>query len=650
MKNLSVKTDDRAETINIHVRPVIQPGNASQGFILVIFEPSEETGETGSSNISVSTEPVAQQLEDEVVRLKGQLRVTVEQYEVQQEEYKASNEELQAINEELRSAAEELEMSKEELQSLNEELTTVNQELKIKIEELSQANADFQNLMNSTDIGTIFLDRAFRVKMFTPSVRRLFNLIPADLGRSLADINTKLGDVDLLAEVETVHERLQTVEREVRTAEGATFLMRIAPYRTAEDRINGIVLSFIDITERKRAEEALRNSEARYRTMIGQAMAGVAHGDLAGKITLVNQNFCEMLGYSAEELIGKNMPDLTHRDSREENRRLWERLLRDGTPYQVEAGLIRRDGSKIWVLKNVTTIRDKHDQPESVLAVVVDINERKKAEDQLRESEEALMRSRGELERRVEERTGELAEINAALQEESEERRRTEEERARLLRQIITTQEDERRRIARDLHDQLGQQLTALRLKLESVRDSCHDDEDLCEKISEAQTLARQIDGDVGFLAWELRPTALDDLGLVNALANYVKQWSRHYETTAEFHAGKFKTRLAEETETNLYRIAQEALNNISKHARATRVSVLLEQRDHHAVLIIEDDGRGFETEDQVQQLERGMGLIGMRERAALIGGSLEVESKLDSGTTIFARVPTEPTEKLKGD
>ena len=642
-KSVSVSVNSHTETIDIQVRPVFQAGNASRGFVLVVFKSADKTDKTnGAPTVVTASEPVAQRLEDELIHLKSQLRVTIEQYEVQQEEYKASNEELQAINEELRSAAEELELSKEELQSLNEELMTVNEELKIKIEELSQANADFQNLMNSTDIGTIFLDRAFHVKMFTPSVRRLFNLIPADLGRSLADINTSLEAGNLLADVELVHDKLQTVEREVRTGGGDIFLMRLSPYRTAEDRINGIVISFIDITERKRAEEALRDSEERYRTMVKQAMAGVAGGDLTGKITLVNQNFCDMSGYAEAELIGKDMSDLIHPEDRAENRHFWENLLKNGTPYQIEARLIRKDGKSNWVLKNVTTVRDQYNQPESILAVVVNINERKEAERKLRESEESLRHSREDLERRVAERTSELAEANQELQTESEERRRTEDERERLLRQIITTQEDERRRIALDLHDQLGQQLTALRLKLESLRTMCADDERLCEKVVETQEIAKQVDADVGFLAWELRPTALNDLGLKNALDNYVKQWSNHYDIRAEFHAGDFKKRLADESETNLYRIAQEALNNISKHAEASFVSVLLEQPDDHAVLIIEDDGKGFETGGEAEKLQRGLGLIGMRERAALIGGSLEIESSSAVGTTIYVRVPVD--------
>ena len=135
---------------------------------------------------------------------------TVEQFEVQAEELKASNEELQAMNEELRSSAEELETSKEELQSVNEELITVNQELKVKIDELSQANSDFRNLINSTDIATVFLDRDLRVKLFSPAARTIFKLIDADLGRSLFDLKSNLSHDNLASEARSVTARAPT--------------------------------------------------------------------------------------------------------------------------------------------------------------------------------------------------------------------------------------------------------------------------------------------------------------------------------------------------------------------------------------------------------------------------------------------------------
>lgn len=258
-RGLKIKIDDHSETINIHVRPVLRAGDTARGFMLVLFEPSIDANNE-QEILLTSDEPVARHLEEELMRLKTQLRSSNEQHEFQAEELKASNEELQAMNEELRSAAEELETSKEELQSINEELRTVNQELKVKIEETSLTSNNLQNLINSTDIGTIFLDRSFRVALFTPAARNIFNLIPADYGRPLTDITNRLEYHDLLHDAETVLDKLSTIEHEVRITGGKVFLMRISPYRTTEDRINGVVITFIDITARKEAEQQLQQN------------------------------------------------------------------------------------------------------------------------------------------------------------------------------------------------------------------------------------------------------------------------------------------------------------------------------------------------------------------------------------------------------
>lgn len=276
VRNLRFRLDELTErgpteTLTLHVRPALGEGDPARGFILVLFEITGD-GADASAPVLTSIEPMAAQLEDEVIRVKAQLRSANEHHELQAEELKASNEELQAMNEEMRSAAEELETGKEELQSINEELITVNQELKIKVEEISVTSNNLQNLINSTDIATLFLDRSLRVNLFTPATRQLFNLIPTDFGRPLTDITNRLDDQSLFADAERVLATLQPVEREVRTtgspaANGHTFIMRVLPYRTADDRINGVVITFIDITERKAVAEALSRNEEKYRTL-----------------------------------------------------------------------------------------------------------------------------------------------------------------------------------------------------------------------------------------------------------------------------------------------------------------------------------------------------------------------------------------------
>jgi two-component system CheB/CheR fusion protein len=238
------------------VRPVASPTDPDRGFALVLFEPAaHKPGD--EERVFASVEPIARQLEEELMRVKAQLRSSNEQHEIQAEELKASNEELQAVNEELRSAAEELETGREELQSINEELTTVNQELNVKIEEVSQTSNNLQNLINSTDIATIFLDRDFRVNLFSPAARRIFNLLASDVRRPISDITSRLEGVDLTRDAAEVLHKLRPVEREVWTTDAHSYLMRLSSYRTEDDRIQGVVVTFTDITERKRNEEAL---------------------------------------------------------------------------------------------------------------------------------------------------------------------------------------------------------------------------------------------------------------------------------------------------------------------------------------------------------------------------------------------------------
>lgn len=264
---LNLRLDNHTETLNIHVRPLPEESSVPMhGFMLVIFEPAVRD-EQKTPVILSSDEPASVHLEEEVVRLKGQLRVSNEQHEFTSEELKAGNEELQAMNEELRSATEELETSKEELQSMNEELSTVNQELKVKVEEATMMSNNLQNLINSTDIGTIFLDRSLRVVLFTPTTRSVYNLIPADFGRPLSDITSRLEENTILEDAHTVLEQLQRIEREARTIDGHTMLVRLSPYRSEDDRIKGVVISLLDITERKRAHEAIKISEEKYRTL-----------------------------------------------------------------------------------------------------------------------------------------------------------------------------------------------------------------------------------------------------------------------------------------------------------------------------------------------------------------------------------------------
>lgn len=218
-----------------------------------------------------------------------------------------------------------------------------------------------------------------------------------------------------------------------------------------------------------------------------------------------------------------------------------------------------------------------------------------------------------------------------------QERSRNARELTALASRLIAIQDDERLRIARNLHDDIGQQHTAIRLRLERLAQSVNDD--AATLVSELQEMLARLDQRVHFVATELRPSALD-LGLVSALDQFVRGWSDTFHVAADVVSNlPANTRLTPDVETHLYRIAQEALNNVAKHAGARNVSLVLDFRDEQAMLIVEDDGRGFDVE-QAGDGNSPLGLIGMRERAQIVGGNLEIESVPGHGTSVFVTVP----------
>ena len=357
---------------------------------LVMFESAPAEATEGNDGEPRMPDPVARQLDREIERLKSHLRDTVEQYEASTEELKASNEELQAMNEELRSATEELETSREELQSINEELTTVNHELKIKVDELGHANSDMHNLMDATAIATVFLDRELRITRFTPSAVALFNLIATDIGRPLTDLTSQLRYANLADDAQGVLDSLVSMEREVGEHGNHWYLARLRPYRTIDDRIAGVVLTFVDISERKRAQEAQLTAEAKFRAIVSQASVGVLQVDLDGRITFANERMCELLGYRQVELAGIAADGLIHGDDRAKYLASIDRLKTQREPFEIEKRLLRRDGSEIWVHTSVAALPDGQGAVGATIAVSVDITERKRTEAALRSSEEHL--------------------------------------------------------------------------------------------------------------------------------------------------------------------------------------------------------------------------------------------------------------------
>ncbi len=256
-KDLHVKTNGDVQSINITVQPINEP-DAMQGLLMVVFEdviPKREERAKERQKPRHGYGKRVQELEQELRYTKETLQATIEELQATNEELKSSNEELQSTNEELQSTNEELETSKEELQSLNEELVTVNSELQAKIDQLSRTENDMRNLLDSTNIGTIFLDNDLRIKRFTPEATKVVNLIPADVGRPISDIVSKLRYENLLRDARDVLDTLSFREVQVQSKDGTWYVMRIMPYRTFDNVIDGVVITVTNIDAMRRSIE-----------------------------------------------------------------------------------------------------------------------------------------------------------------------------------------------------------------------------------------------------------------------------------------------------------------------------------------------------------------------------------------------------------
>ena len=321
---LRVKTNGHFTDVNLSVRP-LAPRQASlvaptleAALYLIVLEEAPPPVVAGPDPLAEPADP-ALELDARILALKKDLKAkdeylqtTREELETSNEELKSSNEEMQSVNEELQSTNEELETSKEELQSVNEELSTVNGELQSKVAELSRANNDMNNLLAGTGIGTIFVDLDMRILRFTPRIRSIINLIPGDMGRPAGHLVPNLVGYDrLVADVQEVLDTLVPKEVEVLNQEGLWFTMRILPYRTLNNTIEGAVLTFVDITERKRVQTELKaaNELLRLAVVVRDSYDAITVQDLEGRTLAWNPGAERLYGWSEAEALAMNVRD-----------------------------------------------------------------------------------------------------------------------------------------------------------------------------------------------------------------------------------------------------------------------------------------------------------------------------------------------------
>ncbi len=399
-----------------------------------------------------------------------------------------------------------------------------------------------------------------------------------------------------------------------------------------------LIATAADITAQKTAELELAAAQAvqaqqameRYRLLFDSIDEAFALCEILTdsegrpadfRLLEVNPAFEKMTGFASQTAQGATVRQLLP-TLEERLREMYGRMALTGEPCRFE---YRLDAGEQWFDVYAGAISE---QGSGKFALVFnDITARKRAE-------EALIRTNAELETRVQERTAELQQLSQTRHD--------------LLQQLVTVQEDERRRIARELHDSLGQFLSALNLRMWMVEQTMDMGGEVMESMRQLRQLVGEIERELDRLTMELRPPALDDFGLPEAIRRYAEEWTRTTGIPADVYTSEAEGgRLESGAETAVYRIVQEALTNVLKHAQASAVSIVVERNRGNLRLIVEDNGVGFDPDvvHGTAGAGRRLGLVGIRERAALAGGWVEIETAPGAGTTLYVQIPVQKEE-----
>lgn len=604
--------DGEMRRVSMNVQPAAAADMA--GHVLVVFMEMEDAPEsTRETSVGEAARSMAQELDEDLTRTKERLQTAVEEFETSREEMRASNEELQSMNEELRSTAEELETSKEELQSMNEELLTVDQENKNKVAELSQLSGDLHDLLLAADAATLFLDQDLRIRQFTPQVGQLFNIMPADQGRPLSHITHNLQGGDLLQDANRVLQHLTSVEREMSSQDGRWFLVQLRPYRSEDEHIGGIVITFVDITEMKQVEEELRRSKAFQEYIVQTVREALLVLNLDLTVAFANLSFYRMFQVEEESTVGTLVYELGNGQWDIPALRL---LLEDVLPdndafndYEVTHSF-QEVGERVMLLN-----ARRLDGQQLILLAVEDVTERHQALAELQRLNKNLGKEVGQRTRKI----------------------------RQLASELLVAEQKVRRRIAQALHDDLQQIIYSMRMQLQMLKEDVMADEKtalmptmthLDEMMNNAFTMTRQ-------MARELAPPIplSEDFGeSMHELGLHVSQMHRlqvNVQVNGSVHIEKSEISML------LLYIVRELLFNIVKHAEVDEANVEVSQQENALQIVVTDGGKGFDVTKLMKKSGgSGFGLYSIQERLELVDGRLEVVSKVGDGTRVALIIP----------
>lgn len=379
--NVKIGTNGGTQVINLTVHKLAEPKEL-RGSVMVIFTDVHALPTQTKRLAPREVSPRINELEDDLQRAREEVQTTREEMQTSQEELKSTNEELQSTNEELQSTNEELTTSKEEMQSLNEELQTVNHELQAKVDELSRSNNDMKNLLNSTDIATLFLDGELRVRRFTPPTTRIIKLIPGDAGRRITDLASDLDYPNLAEDAREVLRTLVFKEKQVATNDNRWFAVRIMPYRTLENVIDGVVITFSDVTSSRALEQDLRE-QAGHLWQLAESLPTLVWGSRAdGACDYLNRQWIDYTGIPAAEQLGYRWFEQVHPEDRDLVREQWRASLKTGIRFDMSYRIRRGDGVYRWFKTRAAPIRDAKGTVLKWYGTSTDVDDLKRADEE----------------------------------------------------------------------------------------------------------------------------------------------------------------------------------------------------------------------------------------------------------------------------
>ena len=617
VEGLRVTAGDHPREFTLEVLP-LRPQAPRTRCFLVVFAPvdSRPIGDADHDRPPESQEELVDRLRQDLSSTRLYLQTLLEERDLMNRELALSNQEVQSAVKATNHANQEVAHLKNELGRAEEALQTVDA-LQQRNTELEAGAADLTNLFNSVNVPVVQLSNELQFQRFSTPAQRLMNLGAADVGRSLNSVRLNLLPSGFARLFHQVLESLAPGEMDVEDDEGRSYVLRASPYRTADNRIGGVVVALVDVERFRRREKELLEARDFALSQIESMPTALVVVDLGLRIRGVNEAFRNLAGIGKEDLSGRSFPDLASaRWGLDEPLRTHLENLRNskdvGGRFMFEH---KTSGEKARVL-DIRGCGLKGGKGVSLLVTVQDITAHKDVERFLALEGERLASEVANTARELGRAQDELRALAASL---------------------LQSQEEERRRVARELHDDISQKLALLEIDAQQVEPKINADPARARhELERLRASIADLSEEVRRISHALHPSAIEDLGVGPAIRSLVEDFREREEMIVTFRAQDLPEGIPLEVATGLYRITQEALRNISKHAGKTHVKVLLDGEARRIRLQVIDSGKGFDP--QARRL--GLGLISIGERARIMQGTVSIESKPGEGTRIAVDVP----------